>query len=113
MGHSLNTSNKLQDGIVQKQSWLTLSELQYRKAELEKMNSLDVKIREETETLKAKIEKMKDELITFSDINGFKANFENSKKVLLSIASLNVHSNLRVTDRNTIRGKSYWVSTIN
>lgn len=61
--------------------------------ELQKMKTVDAKISEETQTLKDKMKKMKDELFQFESVDNIKQDFDNNKQVSL-LLMLN-HINLK------------------
>ncbi|PRP85001.1 coiled-coil domain containing 2 [Planoprotostelium fungivorum] len=91
--HSLPSAdmvNQMREDATFKEDQLTSSqqtaerlkhELDQRRSELDKMANLDGKIEEEMQGLKAKIAKMKEELVNFNSIDTVKESFENNKKL--------------------------------
>ena len=69
----------------------TASDLDGRRARLQtdmkNVNSLESKIATEMEELSAKIEKMKLELVTYSDVEGLKSSIATMKKQLLGLVA--------------------------
>jgi hypothetical protein len=63
---------------------LVLSELEKRRGELDKVNTLDDKIAKELQTLKERMESMNAEMKTFKSSDELKAESEQAKKVCIS-----------------------------
>jgi intraflagellar transport protein 74 len=88
---SAENLQEMKDSLQYKETQVGLSqttvirlqeELNQRKLELVKMNNLDSRIVEESQSLQQQMTKMKSELLTFGDIDLAKKDYEKQRQVI-------------------------------